>query len=122
MGGLQLHSWVALDEQVGQITKLDQSGKCAVSIVHGPTKWRTMNDVTNLFGTSGEPKETLTPGDWVRLADSKGGDAPAVGQLIKIEGGRFNVKLMDGKTLWRARGDLTPPDTCLLYTSPSPRD
>ena len=38
MGGLQLHSWVALDEQVGQITKLDQSGKCAVSIVHGPTK------------------------------------------------------------------------------------
>ena len=100
-------AWVCLGDQVGQITKLDTGGKCAVAIVNGPTKWRTVKDVSPIFGTSGVPKAMLTPGDWVRLTDKKAGEL--VGQLIKIEGGRFNVKLMDGKTLWRGLADLTPP-------------
>ena len=100
-------AWVCLGDQVGQITKLDTGGKCAVAIVNGPTKWRTVKDVSSIFGTSGVPKAMLMPGDWVRLTDKKAGEL--VGQLIKIEGGRFNVKLMDGKTLWRGLADLTPP-------------
>ena len=35
---LEVGAWVALGEQVGQISKLDKFGKCAVAILNGPTK------------------------------------------------------------------------------------
>jgi hypothetical protein len=31
---MEVGSWVALDDQVGQISKLDATGKCAVNIVY----------------------------------------------------------------------------------------
>lgn len=104
---LAVGSWVALGDQVGQISRLDSSGKCAVSIVNGPTKWRTLADVKSIFGSSGVPKSQLVPGDWVRLQDKGAGET--VGQLLKVEGGRFNVRLMDGKVLWRGNLDLMAP-------------
>lgn len=104
-------SWVALGQEVGQLTKVD-GGKIAISIggptSGGPTKWRTLADVKSVFGSSGVPKATLAPGDWVTLPDKKGGP-PAVGQCVKFEGGRVNVKLTDGKVLWRGFGDITAP-------------
>ena len=41
MPPLEVGAWVCLGEQVGQISKLDSTGKCAVAIVNGPTKVRT---------------------------------------------------------------------------------
>ena len=99
--GVQAGDWVALGEQAGQVTRVD-GAKIAVAIVDGPTKWRTASDVAPLFG-SGDPKSTTHPGDWLRLANG------AVGQCLKVDGGRINLRLVDGKVLWRGFADITPP-------------
>ena len=95
--------WVVLDEQAGEITKTDHA-KVAVALVDGPTKWRTQADVRPLFGSDAAGrKELVEVGDWLRLK----GDA--VGQCLKVDGGRINVRLTDGKVLWRGFADVTPP-------------
>ena len=103
-------SYVALGDQIGIISRLD-GAKCAVSILPkgGPTKWRTLADVRSVFGSSGTPKAVLAVADFVRLAPKAGAEV-VVGQILKIEGGRMNVRCaQDGKVLWRNRADLTPP-------------
>ena len=79
-----LNSFVVLGDQVGQISKID-GAKCAVSIVNGPTKWRTLGDVKLLFGKSGTPKDVLSKGDFVQLAPKPGAEL-TVGQLVKDAG------------------------------------
>ena len=106
---IQVGSYVALSEQVGVITKIDSTGKCAVALINGPTKWRRLGDVVSIFGSSGRPKQQLKPADFVRLPDKKSG-TDAVGQVLKLEGGRVNIRLLrDDKVLWRGISDLLPP-------------
>eukprot|EP00969_Alexandrium_andersonii_P309602 13682362-Alexandrium_andersonii.AAC.1 len=57
--------------------------------------------------------ETLTSGDEARAASEDG----AVTGIFAPQGARSAIR-----DPLRARASFTPPKSCLLYTSPSPRD
>ena len=118
--------YVALGDQPGRVTKCE-AGKVAVQLMEGgKTLWRPAKDVVPLLGVSGTAKTVLDSGDWVHVV-VKPGEAAVLGQLArKADGGRVNVRLPDGRTLWRGFADLTPPSddapkTILLGASGTPQ-
>ena len=109
MATLTQGDWVAFGDQPARIGKCD-GAKIAVALLEGNrTLWRTRADVKPLFGTSGTPKALVEVGDWVKLV-AKAGEPQSVAQVLRIEGGRVSVRIIDsGKTLWRGFADLTRP-------------
>jgi hypothetical protein len=113
--------WVALSSpgqvrsQVGRISKVDGTRVSVAPIDGTNNKWRQLSDVQPLFGSSdAPPKDQLAVADWVRL------DGNVVGQVCRFDPNspnRVNLRLTDGKFVWRATSELAPPRSDAVTTA-----
>ena len=111
-GGFNLGDHVFCDGEVGQLLKIMSDGKVRVLCRDGSSKWREDTALASVFGSSSEPKASLARGDWVRLGgrlSTQDRAASLVGQVMQVNNGRAQVRLLDGKSLWRELHELVPP-------------
>ena len=103
------------DRELGVLVKVNPDGRIKAQLSDGTAKWRHVDDLQSVFGTRGgaaKPPAELDAGDWIRLRDKAGKTPTAklpVGQLVKRDGARMQVRTTDGKTFWRTLEDLVPP-------------